>query len=361
MPHNNVVKNKNIVIKIGSNVLSGEGGKLDTERIERITAQVALLKKNGMRCTLISSGAVAAGRGMIQLPDTEDVVSKRQVFASVGQVLLMNTYADFFSRHAIPCAQVLVTKEDFRDRQHYRNMQNCLETLLRNDIVPIVNENDVISVTELMFTDNDELAGLVASMLNAGKLIILTNVDGIYNGNPNMADSQVIHAVKFGEDVSEFISAEKSHFGRGGMTTKCGIARKTAALGIPVQIANGKAEDILLRIMQEENVGTLFHAKRSASGAKKWIAHSESSVKGTIVIDEGARNVLLSEKPTSLLPVGIVKITGSFAKGDLIRITDKAGNALGLGKAQYNSGKALELKGKKNQKPVVHYDYLFLY
>lgn len=355
------MKNKHIVIKIGSNVLSAAQGKLDTNRIQQITAQVAQLKKSGTRCTLISSGAVAAGRGIIQLPDKEEVVSKRQVFASVGQVLLMNTYADFFSRHNLHCAQVLVTKEDFRDREHYLNMQNCLQTLLENDIVPVINENDVISVTELMFTDNDELAGLVASMLNADKLIILTNVDGIFKGNPSLPDSKVIHAVKFGEDVSEFISAEKSNFGRGGMTTKTSIARKTAALGIPVQIANGRADDILLRITKEEQVGTLFHAKRNASSTKKWIAHAESSVKGTIVIDEGARKVLLSDKPTSVLPVGIVKISGSFEKGDLIRITDKAGNPVGLGKAQYNSEKALELKGKKNQKPVVHYDYLFLY
>ncbi len=355
------MKNKNIVVKIGSNVLSGEGGKLDTQRMQQLTNQVAQLKKSGIRCTLISSGAVAAGRSSIQLPADYDVVSSRQVLASVGQVLLMNTYADFFSQHKIHCSQVLVTKEDFRDRQHYLNMQNCLETLLENEIVPIINENDVISVTELMFTDNDELAGLVASMLNADKLIILTNVDGIFNGHPNLPDSKVIHAVKFGEDVSEFISAEKSNFGRGGMTTKCSIARKTAALGIPVQIANGKMDDILLLILQNETVGTLFHPKRNASSTKKWIAHSESSVKGTVFIDEGARKVLLSDKPTSLLPVGILKITGSFEKGDLIRITDKAGKPLGVGKAQYNSDKALELKGRKNQKPVVHYDYLFLY
>lgn len=191
-------------------------------------------------------------RSSVQLRGSYDVVSSRQVFASVGQVHLMRAYSDFFSSNKMRCAQVLVTKEDFRDRQHYLNMKNCLETLLENEIVPVINENDVISVTELMFTDNDELAGLVASMLNAGKLIILTNVDGIYDGNPSLPASRVIHYVEFGDEVSGFISAEKSSFGRGGMATKCGIARKAAALGIPTHIANGKTENILLQIFNGE-------------------------------------------------------------------------------------------------------------
>lgn len=352
---------KNAVVKIGSNVLTDANGLLDVFRIRHLTAQVAALRKKGMRLTLITSGAVAAGRSSVQLPGDYDVVSSRQVYASVGQVLLMNTYAGFFAGHKMHCSQVLVTKEDFRDRQHYLNMQNCLNTLLENGIVPIINENDVISVTELMFTDNDELAGLVATMLDAGKLILLTNVDGIYDGNPALPSSRVIRSVEFGDDVTGFISAEKSNFGRGGMATKCSIARKVAALGISVHIANGKKENILTDIFKGENTGTVFQSKRNASSAKKWIAHSESSVKGSVLIDEGARKALLSEKPTSLLPVGILKITGSFEKGDLIRIVDKAGTPLGMGKAQYNSLKALELKGRKNQKPLVHYDYLFLY
>ncbi len=353
---------KRIVIKVGSNVLAKTDGGLDLQRIRHLTEQLSDLRKQGIQIVLVSSGAVASGRSMIQLPPKVDEVSRRQVLAAIGQVKLLNIYADLFAKKNMLCAQVLVTKEDFRDREHYLNLQNCINTLLQNNVMPVVNENDVISVTELMFTDNDELAGLVSGMVNADKLIILSNIDGIYDGNPGDTSSTVINKIPYGDkQFYKFITSEKSNFGRGGMLTKCSMANKVAGLGIEVHIANGKKDNILTEIHRGKKTGTVFVPRKTTSGIKKWVAHSEGFAKGTIYIDEGARKVLSSNTPTSLLPVGVVKVEGDFEKGDLIRICDQKGKYLGVGKSQYSAEKAIEIKGKKNHRPLIHYDYLFLH
>src|ERR1700744_2159337 len=195
-----------IVIKIGSNVLTQSDGLPDVKRISHLVKQIAAIKKQGKQVILVSSGAVASGRSMITISEKYDAVAARQLLASIGQVKLINTYANFFQQFDILCSQVLVTKEDFRDRMHYLNMKNCLDLLLQYEVIPVVNENDVVSVTELMFTDNDELPGLIASMLNAQALIILTNVDGIYNGDPKLAGSGIIEEIDGAEvDFSSFI------------------------------------------------------------------------------------------------------------------------------------------------------------
>ncbi len=352
---------KKVVIKIGSNVLSLADGLPDLERIKHVTDQIAALKKEKIEVILISSGAVAAGRSIISLTEKVDTVAARQLWASVGQVKLMNTYSDLFKRYDLNCAQVLVTKEDFRDRLHYLNMRNCLRVLLQHNVIPIINENDVISVTELMFTDNDELAGFIASMLDVNALIILTNVDGIYNGNPALKESQVIKEIDYKSlDFSSFVSTQKSNFGRGGMITKCNIAHKVAGLGVNVHIANGKKENVLIDILKGVDHGTRFLPKKNTSNRKKWIAHSETSAKGRIFINEGAKTALMSSKASSLLPVGIINIEGDFQKGDIIRILDEQNQALGLGIAEYGNEKAKEFIGLKNQKALVHYDYLYL-
>ncbi|MEJ7587611.1 MAG: glutamate 5-kinase [Ferruginibacter sp.] len=354
-------RKKRIVIKVGSNVLAKNDGELDLKSIEQLTSQITILNEQNIETILISSGAVAAGRSLVAPPKKTDEISKRQLFAAVGQIKLINKYAEQFSKRGCLCAQVLVTKDDFRDREHYINMKNCIKVLLQNNVIPILNENDVISVTELMFTDNDELAGLVAGMVDADKLIILSNVNGIYTGSPGKSSSQVIPVIEYGDmSFENYISSEKSNFGRGGMLTKCNIAHKVASLGIPVHIANGKDDNVLLKIIEDKPTGTLFKPKNNISSIKKWVAHSEGFVKGTVYIDEGAEKALQSLKPTSLLPIGITKIEGSFKKGDIIKITGDSGRQLGVGRAQYNSEKAIDLMQKKNEKALVHYDYLFL-
>ncbi|MDB5116324.1 MAG: proB [Mucilaginibacter sp.] len=352
---------KRIVIKIGSNVLTQSNGLPDQHRIGNLVEQIADIKQQGVEVILVSSGAVAAGRSLITVSEKYDAIVTRQLLASIGQVKLINTYAQLFEKHNMLCSQVLVTTEDFKGRQHYLNMKNCLEILLLHQVIPIVNENDVVSVTELMFTDNDELAGLIASMLNAQALILLTNVDGIYDGNPDEKGSVLINEVNDnGIDFSSFVTSGRSQFGRGGMITKSHMAQKTARLGIAVHIANGTKDNILNDVLNNNIEHTRFTPNKTASEKKKWIAHSEKSATGVVQINAGAKTALVSNKATSLLPVGIVNILSDFKKGEIIKLVSEENDLIGLGIAEYGADKAKESIGQKNQKPLVHYDYLYL-
>lgn len=353
---------KRVCIKIGSNVLTQEDGLPNKVVIQSIVNQIARLKEHGKEVILVSSGAVAAGRSVFKSSKKLDTVAERQLLSSLGQVKLINMYTELFSQYNQHCAQVLVTKQDFKDRQHYLNMQNCLNALLLNNIIPIVNENDVISITELMFTDNDELAGLISAMLNVDHLFILTNVDGIYDGDPEHESASVIPEFDITNHQLEKITRNvKSNFGRGGIITKCHTAKRVAGIGIPVVIANGKTEDILNRLIEGEKIGTSFKAKKSTSSRKKWIAHSHSNAKGQVIVNEGAKKSLFSQAAVSLLPVGVMKIEGDFKKGDIIKILDDKHHEIGLGQTRYNSKKAASIIGMKNQKPIIHYDHLYLH
>ncbi len=351
-----------ITLKVGSNVITNEEGLPDEGIITRISQQIKGLRNRGYNVILVTSGAVAAGRSIFQFPKKTDTVVQRQVLASLGQVKLITLYKQAFEKEGMLGAQVLVTKEDFKSRQHYLNMRNCLSALLSHGIVPILNENDVVSVTELMFTDNDELAGLVSAMMNTDLLIILTNVDGVYNGDPSLPDTKVIHEFDPRQfRIDEIATGKKSGFGRGGILTKCQTSQKIAGIGIPVHIANGRTENIVLRILDNEAIGTRFPATRLASSFKKYMAHAYEEAKGKVVINDGAKKVLLSDKAHSLLPVGITRVVGTFQKGDLIKIVDENDREIGLGLARYSHEKAAEVIGLKNQKPVIHYDHLYLH
>ncbi len=354
---------RKIAVKIGSNVLTRSDGTLDITRMSSLVDQIATLHKSGVEIVMISSGAVASGRNMIRPNRKMDVVDQRQLFSAIGQAKLINHYYDLFREHGIIVGQILTTKENFSDRVHYLTQRNCMRVMLDNNVIPIVNENDAVSVSELMFTDNDELSGLIASMMDMEALIILSNIDGIYNGAPSDPQSQVIREINKGEDISDFIQTNKSSFGRGGMITKTSIARKIADEGIEVYIANGKKDNILLELLNKKAdvVSTHFIASQgNVSSVKKWIAHSEGFAKGEIHINECASQILTGEKAASLLPVGVVRIIGDFEKDDIVRILDEEGKFLGVGKAQYSSQKAKEMIGKKNQKPLIHCDYLYL-
>jgi glutamate 5-kinase len=353
---------RRITIKIGSNVLTRDDGLPNELLMRQLTGQIAEIKKQNVQVIVVSSGAVAAGRSILRSGKINDTVAERQVLSSLGQVRLLQLYTDLFGQVKLLCAQVLVTKQDFRDRQHYLNMQNCLEALLQKGIVPIVNENDVVSITELMFTDNDELAGLISGMLNVDALYLLTSVDGLFTGPPGEKDSALIPVFDKNYHILDNMSAgSKSHFGRGGMLTKCHTAQKLAHMGIPVTIANGTTDDVVVRLHQGEKLGTFFPAKRNASGIKKWLAHAHSHAKGEVIINPGARDTLLSDHARSLLPVGIVRVTGEFRKGDVIMIKDDEGNEIGIGQARYGYRKARRSAGLKNQKPLIHYDHLYLH
>lgn len=355
---------KKITVKVGSNVLTKPDGKLNVARIAHLVDQIAVLHKAGVEVVLVSSGAVASGKSVLMPAKKFDSVSSRQLWAALGQVKLINRYSDFFREHGLICAQVLTTKENFSSRAHYLNMKNCINTLLENLVVPIVNENDTISITELMFTDNDELSGLMATLANSEALIILSNVDGVYNGNPGDPESRLISEINSDLDEADIhITGQMSGFGRGGMMTKLRIARKVASSGIAVHVANGSRENILLDILDtSRNVQHTFFVPESkpVSGVKNWIAYSDSFAKAEIVINRGAVNALLSDKAISLLPVGVVSVNGDFKTGDLLKILDEDMHYIGIGKAQFGSDKLEKEKETVRQKPLIHYDYLYL-
>ena len=243
---------RRIVIKVGSNVLTRPDGKLDVTRMSALVDQIAWLRQQGFEVILVSSGAMASGRGELKVDHSLDSVEQRQLFSAVGQVKLVGLYYDLFREFGIHVGQVLTMKENFQPGEQYRNQRACMTVMLENDVLPIVNENDTVSVTELMFTDNDELSGLIAQMMEADTLILLSNIDGIFDRHPDDPAAQLIREVAPGRDLSEYIQPEKSAFGRGGMHSKYTTAQKVSTAGIRVIIANGERENILINLIQQK-------------------------------------------------------------------------------------------------------------
>ena len=354
---------KRIAVKIGSNVLTRPDGTLDITRMSALTDQIADLHKAGLEVIVVSSGAVASGRSELHIDRKLDSVSARQLFSAVGQAKLINRYYELFREHHIACGQVLTTKENFSTRQQYLTQKQCMEVMLENRVIPIVNENDTISVTELMFTDNDELSGLISAMMDVETLVILSNVDGIYNGAPGEAGTRVITEIHPGQELSQYIQSGKSSFGRGGMLTKCHIARKVADEGIEVVIANGKRENILPRLLcvGSTEVCTRFvPSSTPISSIKRWIAHSEGFAKGRLYLNAGAVEAIHSQPAASILPIGVTRIEGDFERDDIVRIVDAEGRAIGVGRVSFDSESARQLIGKQGARPLVHCDYLYL-
>ena len=242
---------KRIVIKIGSKVLSREDGTLDQTRVSSIVDQVVRLRRAGYEIILVSSGAVACGRSLVKAEHILDSVEQRQLYSAVGQAKLIDTYYRFFSEYGIPVGQVLTMKRNFSSQEECSNQKQCMSVMLGENVIPIVNENDTVCITELMFTDNDELSGLVAEMMGAQELVILTNVDGVYDGDPAEPGSRLIRTVRAGDDLSSCICETGSTLGRGGMQSKVGNSLAMCGRGIRVVIANGKSPDILTRIFED--------------------------------------------------------------------------------------------------------------
>jgi glutamate 5-kinase len=357
------LKFNRIAIKVGSNVITQADGSLNSGRILRIVEDVAILYKQGIEVILISSGAVAAGRSEVTPSKKTNIIEARQIWAAIGQVKLMSSYQFLFGKYGMQAGQVLASKESFRDRLHYLNMKNCISAMLENKVLPIVNENDTVSIEELMFTDNDELSGMISSMMDCNSLFILSNVDGVYTGIPGEEGTELITRIdEETEDIEQYISSSKSGFGRGGMITKCTVARKIAAQGIDVFIANGTRDAIITDIVRQKDIPyTHFVARhKKESGVKKWLAHSGTFARGAVTVNDGARDALLGDKASSLLMVGITKVHGTFKKGDIVSIQDEEGNKIGLGKSHYDSKKTEQNMGEKMKKPFIHYHFLVL-
>lgn len=327
-----------------------------------LVKQIVYLKEQGLQVVLVSSGAVAFARNNIKIEEKTESVVRKQILASVGQIDIVQSYKELFQEAGHQIAQIVVTPQDFLSRRHYLNIKDCLLGLLNHNIIPIINENDAVAVTELMFTDNDELASMTAAMVDADTLILLTNVDGIYKGHPNDPDAKLIERVgRKASGISRYIASSKSSFGRGGMSSKMKMARKAAYLGIHVYIANGNRDNVLLDFYNGQLKATYFEPESCKPNPKKWVAHSDNYTKGEVTVNPGAKDALHAEEAASLLPVGVTGISGNFSKGDIIRIKDENGEKLGLGKAAYGSKTARLKAGLSNQKPIIHYNYLYLF
>ncbi len=350
-----------IVIKVGTNVLTDARGAPDVTAMQSLVAALACLRQAGARLIFVSSGAM--GFGQAHLAPTRhqpaSAVAERQLFAAVGQVTLMRQYAELFAHHELTVAQVLATKQDFADREHYLTMRQCFETLLAAGVIPIVNENDAVSVSELMFTDNDELAGLVAAMLNADRLLLLTNVDGLYTGQPGK--SALIQELVATDSVDHIATGGSSAFGRGGMRTKLALARRLANLGIEVQILNGKRPERLSRAARGERVGTIIRPAGRRSSTKRRLRFADQEARMTVTVNDGAYQRLRAAEPASLLPIGITAIDGHCQKGDLVRLATSDGTFVGIGRAEYGSDQLAAKLGARNQRAFIHYNYLVMY
>ena len=360
---------KRMVVKVGSQVLCDLNGELNTPVLDGLAMQISSLSEQGWQIVLVSSGAVAAGTGLLKsepgaekLGDIVNPVTRKQALAAAGQVRLMETWRKQFKIRNKTVAQVLTSRGDFQTRQHYLNMRTCIEALLDCGVIPIVNENDVVAVTELMFTDNDELAGLLAGMIGADMLYLLSTVPGVLE--PASDQSSSTHIEQWNDDkhdMEELVRTGTSSLGRGGMHSKIAIARKTAGLGTDVVIADGSVENILLDLCGDTAKGTHFPRNREASPTKRWLASAQAHSSGSVCVNAGAESALLDQnRLASLLPIGITDIKGPFERGDVIQILNESGDVLGCGRARYDHHEAQKRLGQHAQKPLIHYDYLYL-
>jgi len=354
-----------LVIKVGTqSILSADGTPFEPIMLH-LVEQIVALQKEGHQVILVSSGAVGSGRKVArQLLGRQygSSIAEKQVLASLGQHELMHIYSSMFKEHNILAAQILLTKQDFQTRQHYLNIARLLrEILAHKNIVPIINENDSVAIEELMFTDNDELAGLIAAQINAEKLIILSNVKGVYSGHPDDADSQFIPMIdpeKGWPDVSAATSAQ----GRGGMLSKLGTARKMSSLGVTTHIASIETPAIITRLIAQEPLGTLILPSKKKSNIKRWIAYNSDKQAGSIAVNACLLEILQEKKRIiSILPVGIQQCSGDFKKGDLVEIRTCEGEKIGVGIAKYDASKLSVSLGRKDQPEFIHYDHLHIF
>jgi glutamate 5-kinase len=347
------MSSKLIVVKVGTGSLTKSGGVLDRELMRRLVDQVAEAIKQGNKIVFVTSGAVAAGIAEMGIPKKPNDIVFQQVAAATGQSIIMSTYRELFLKHGLKVAQILLTAEDLSNRASYLHVCDVLEMILQLGIVPIINENDVTSTDELVpvtkgfevnFSDNDILSVLVANALEADQVIILSNVDGLYTMNPKKREAKLIKTV---EQITPELRCEiegKSRLGRGGMKTKLKAAEIATTSGVPLVIANSHTENVILDILAGKQTGTLFKPQERLPSIKRWIAYG-ASVKGQIFVNEGAMKAILDG--ASLLPVGVVKITGTFNEGDVVSLVDQGGIEFAKGNPNYNSGEINVIKGLK--------------
>ena len=339
-----------VVVKVGTNVLTGPDGTLDPARIQSLADQVQRLRETGRKVALVSSGAVGAGLGRLGLKKRPTDLRQLQACAAVGQSFLMRAYQECLASHATQTAQILLTAGDFDNRARYLNARNTIVTLFEWGCLPIINENDTVSVAEIRFGDNDHLAAMVTNLLQAPLLILLTVVDGLYSADP-AADptARLLPTVPtIDGSVMEMAGGSRSSLGTGGMRSKIRAARLATAAGESVIMANGSRPGILDAIFAGDPVGTLFLPHGGTVPAwKRWLGYT-ARPKGRLVVDAGAR-AAVQQKGRSLLPIGVVSVAGNFSKGDVVALCDPEGNEFARGLTNYSAADAARIVGLRTE------------
>ncbi len=339
---------RTLVVKVGTNALSKPDDTLDVAKIANLTEQLHHVLQTGRQVVLVSSGAIGSGLGILGLKKRPDDLPHLQAAAAIGQAHLIRQYDDCLRKFGYHAAQLLLTANDFKQRHRYLNVRNTLHTLFEYGTLPIVNENDTVSVDEIRFGDNDRLAALVTNLLDKPPLlVILSVIDGLYDGDPRLPTSRLIPLIEhFDDALFQFASLDKSSRGTGGMQTKLEAARIATAVGRPVIIANGNDPQILDRILAGEPVGTLFLPQGPAVSAReRWIGYNVPP-RGKYILDEGAARAIV-QKGRSLLAIGIKSIHGSFDKGQIVSLVDLQGRELGRGLTNYSSVDTARIAGKR--------------
>ncbi len=337
-----------VIVKIGTNVLTKEDDRLDLERIQCISDQIFRIQQTGRKVVLVSSGAVGAGIGILGLKRRPDSLPALQAAAAIGQPQLMRTWNDALLKNELKTAQLLLTGNDFRNRQRYLNVRNTLRTLFDYGVVPIVNENDTVSIKEIAVGDNDQLASMLATLLPDPLLVILSGIAGLYNGPPSNPASVVIPLIeKPDESLLKLAAAEQSTRGRGGMASKLRAILAATGMGETVILASGRSDSVLDDIREGRTTGTLFLAKGEAIVSwKRWIGFGAPPA-GLLVIDEGATKAV-RESGRSLLAVGIADVQGEFEAGALVGLKSKDGTEIARGLANYSSDEIRRIQGRRS-------------
>ena len=342
-----------LVVKVGTGILTDSRKLPDLAQMEQLVAQLATQRKAGREVILVTSGAVGAGMGALGFKSRPAQLAEKQACAAVGQSRLMATYADLFAKHDLVVAQVLLTHADLEHHERHLNARNTLVTLLDHGVVPIINENDAVSFTEIKFGDNDKLSALVAALLPADLLVILTTVDGVVE-NFGQPDARVLSVV---QDITTALEKHArgtdSDTAVGGMKSKVDAAKIAVRSGIPLVIASGRRSDTLARVLAGEDEGTLFlPTPRKLQGRKRWIGFFHHA-KGTLTVDDGAKKAL-REQGKSLLPPGVTRCEGDFDAGDVVRICDADGMEFARGRVKFGANEIAS--GKLSRVELVHRD-----
>lgn len=359
MIRQNILKGvKRVVIKIGSSVISnkdkGQSGLecgLSKDWVRRYACHIKLVKDQGYDVVLVSSGAVMAGRERLGLSRADLSIPEKQACAAIGQSFLMRAYEKAFEKKDIKVAQILLSHDDLGNRRRYLNAKHTIETLLKRGVIPVINENDSVTVEEIKIGDNDTLSATVACLVGAQLLIILSDVDGLYNRDPSIRikgkkAELISHVERVNEEIERTAGKSNNRLTAGGMYTKVLAAKKTMSFGIPALVVNGLDEKALENIFSGKDAGTLFWSgKGKIRDRKHWIAHTLKPA-GTLVVDAGARKALV-ERGKSLLPAGLVRIKGEFEFGKAVMILDEAGKEIGRGLVNYSSRDLQKIKGLK--------------